>query len=719
MSFKLFLYQLTGKLKSVETIETQRENLQKDYQVFEKVEGSEELKAFLELEESVNSEKFKQKKTEIEALQFKGSREYNQQNEFYKLKKSSPIKKYFKVIGSTELKRFNQLKNSDKLNEYYTLYGYVKEGQFEKDKREIKGQVFKGSVEEKHLKDFKRLEKSGGIKAWLELNGSEKLKKHKKFGESEKLRKFVTGRNAPDMDKQTKKEFRLLKRDSEIKAYFKFERSKKLRLFHETEGSHDLKKYFELKDYTEADEFKKREAFLKDNKKFENSEAYKKYKRFKSLSADADLKFFLKYEKSGMYKNYLDVKDSFDLKRYFELEEIINSEEYKKRKAYLQDKKKWEKTEEYAQLQKYREMKKLPHLVTYFKYKDSNAFDFLRNWKVTFEDTFTENSLNRDLWETKGFWSEKLLGENYSMPGDLHIVTDGGNVAVDKKLILEVKKEKTSGKIWKMPVGFMPVELDYTTGLVSSAKSFWIEDGILHYWSPSGKETEYFYLKRSEISEYLSLSRMRVGRKNNYRKRFEIPIKKEYKGYLEGVTNQPRAVRESVSFERGKDPKGTMEIGLNYDSLSPGMVIQAKKEMPDLEVSIGDKFYVDDITDFPGRDSKNMRFRIIEKDGSMRDWGADWEIYRDFFDEYLQIVDTNVVRESVSFERGKDPKKVMGIGSFEDLKERWNNLQVAPSIGSINLEKLCFERTSSVSQIKYKSCSKGSGKSHQSTEQKV
>ena len=114
---------------------------------------------------------------------------------------------------------------------------------------------------------------------------------------------------------------------------------------------------------------------MKDKKKFEKSEAFKKQQRFKELAGSDDIKFFLKFEKSSLYKNYLDVVDSFNLKRHTELSEITGSDEFKERKAYLEDPKKWEKTEEYAKQQTYLEMKKIPHLVKYFAYKGSDAFD--------------------------------------------------------------------------------------------------------------------------------------------------------------------------------------------------------------------------------------------------------------------------------------------------------------------------------------------------------
>ncbi|KAF0236841.1 MAG: glycoside hydrolase [Prolixibacteraceae bacterium] len=479
MSFKIFILQLSGRLKQVETVEKQRKILQDDYFEFQKVDSSEELKKYLELEKEINSDEFKKKKTEIEALQFKGSKEYNQLKEFEVLTKKRAIKNYFKIFRSPELERFKKFKSSEKLAEYYQLFEYVREGQFDKDKKEILGQVFKGSVEEKHWIDFKKVEKKAGIKAFKELDKSDLLNKHEIFGKSEKLKNFVQLRNTPGKDKLKQKEYKSLKRDREIRSYFKFEESKKLKLYRETASSRMLKSYYELKAFVESENFKKQEAFLKDNKKFEKSEANKKYIRFKQLSSDPDIKFFLGFEKSSLYKNYLDVVESFDLKRYDELEELIGSKEFKERKSYLEDKKKWEKTEEFTRLDRYLAMKKLPHIVKYFKYKVTSVFDYLKTWEVVFEDDFLKPQLDAEKWATTSYMADKLLGDNYSLVGDNYVFTNGKNLKISGKLNIEVRKEKAAGKVWKMPAGFIPVEMDYTSGIISSWKSCWLEDGII------------------------------------------------------------------------------------------------------------------------------------------------------------------------------------------------------------------------------------------------
>jgi len=515
MSFKIFKLQFLGKLKPVETVEKQRKNLEDDYFGFQKVDSSEELKKYLELEKEINSEEFKKKKTEIEALQFKGSKEHNQIKEFDGLKKKRTIKNYFKIARYPELEKYKKFKSAEKLTEYYKLLEYVKEGQFDKDKKEILGQVFKGSVEEKHWIDYQKLENSAGIKAFKELDKSDLLKRHETFGQSEKLKNFVQLGNTPDKDKQKKKEFKRLKYDREIRSYFRFEKSKKLKLYRETTDSQELIRYYELKTFVESDSFKKREAFLKDNKKLEKSEANKKHNRFKQLSSDSDIKFFLGFEKSSLYKNYLDVTESFDLKRFTELEEIIASKEFKERKAYLEDNKKWEKTEEFARQNEYLRMKKLPHLIKYFKYKGSTAFDFLKEWEVVFEDDFLKSQLDTEKWATAVYIADKLLGDNYSVVGDNYVFTHGKNLKINGKLSIEVRKEKATGKVWKMPAGFIPVEMDYTSGVISSWKSYWLEDGIVEAkikFSPIPQIVSSFYLAGEQNMPRVNLIEM--GNKN-------------------------------------------------------------------------------------------------------------------------------------------------------------------------------------------------------------
>lgn len=85
----------------------------------------------------------------------------------------------------------------------------------------------------------------------------------------------------------------------------KFEHSKKLKLYRETAGSYNLKKFEELKNEIENEPFRKRVGFLKDKKKFEKTEAFRAWQKFKQLSADDDVRFFLKFHKSPLLQKLL------------------------------------------------------------------------------------------------------------------------------------------------------------------------------------------------------------------------------------------------------------------------------------------------------------------------------------------------------------------------------------------------------------------------------
>ncbi|MBK6283982.1 MAG: hypothetical protein IPF54_16190 [Draconibacterium sp.] len=227
------------------------------------------------------------------------------------------------------------------------------------------------------------------------------------------------------------------------------------------------------------------------------------------------MKFFFKFEKSELYKNYLDVAQSFDLKRFYELEEITSSKEFKETKAYLEDKKKWEKTDEFVRQQEYLKMKQLPHLVKYHKNKGTNIFNFFNEWQLVFEDDFQQVKLDTEKWSTKGYLAEKMLGDNYSLAGDNHIFTDGKNLQLNGKLNITVKKEKVKGKVWQMPAGFIPVELDYSSGIISSWKSFWTGDGIVEAkmkFDPVQQIVSSFYLTGEQNTPRLNL--LEMGAKN-------------------------------------------------------------------------------------------------------------------------------------------------------------------------------------------------------------
>lgn len=516
MSFRIFTLQLFGKLKPVEKIETERARLEKNYQAFLEAEKSEKLKKFQELESWVTSDGFRRRKQEIEAQVFKGSEEYNQLKELETLKKSAAIRRYFTVSGSAELKRFEAIHASEKLKEYYALKEFTENGEFTNLKREAEGQRFSGSAEEKRLHEFEQLQKNKALKAFLALQHSAELKKHEQFAASEKLRRFLELKNTAVHEKPLRKEFEQLKRDPEIKSYFRFENSRELKYYHEMKGNHLPERFGELQQETSSEAFGRRVAFLKDKKKFEKSEAWQKYLRYKTLLADADLKFYLKYKNSALYRNYLDVKDSFQLQRYNELLQLTASEAFLKRKAYLEDSKKWEKSEEYASLQNYQQLKKDPQVELYYKYCKSSEFDFLKTWEVTFFDGFQGSKTDDGKWIANTYWADRLLGEPFSQPGDLQGYSGGKNTVVrNGNLTIEVRREKRMGKRWQLPAGLVPTEFAYSSDTLSTAKSFSQREGIFEAkirFAPVKEVVSSCHLLGEKVSPQVTL--LEMGAKN-------------------------------------------------------------------------------------------------------------------------------------------------------------------------------------------------------------
>ena len=512
MSFRILTLQLTGKLKSVEKLEAERAALQKKYAAFIEAEKSATLVEYRELENWVGSGAMQQRKKELEGEVFKGSSEYLLLKELETLRKTRSIRDYFKVEGSAELQRFMKVKDSDLLKEYYQLKDYVEGGAFQRDKQAISLLKFHGSAEEKHLHEFEEMKKNHALQDFLKLQGSEAITRHHKFIESPKFKRYLELKNLPVADKAHKEELDRLAKDHEVVQYFKLENSKEFRHYKEMSGSHLPARYKELHDLVGSRAFRDKVSELKDKKKFEKSEAMQKYKKFKQLASVGDIRFFLKYEKSSLYRNYLDTKDSYPLQRYRELVAQTTSPEFLKRKAWLEDTKKWEKSEEYARHQRFMALKKDPKVELFFKFQNSHAFDFFNDWEESFSEEFGAGKPDWSKWTPNNYLADLMLGETFSQKDDLQAYTGGKNCSVSNgRLQIHVRKEKVISKAWHPGAGFVPVEFHYTSDILSTVKSFWQEGGIFEAkirFSPVNEVVSTCYLQGKKNSPLISLLEM-------------------------------------------------------------------------------------------------------------------------------------------------------------------------------------------------------------------
>ena len=313
--------------------------------------------------------------------------------------------------------------------------------------------AYKKSEELKRVEELDRLVKSG------EFTSKVKEIKARKFRDTEEYRK--------------EQEYLALKKSKDIKGYFKLRGSNELSAYKQAGKSVELEKYNELDAFIKTREFL--DARQSGKKKFKSSEAFQKQRQYKELKKSSMLRKYFKLKASAKMKNYIQVKGSDRLKRLEELKLYTNTDEFRRVKEYmaLKPQQKYEQSEDYKLEQEYLTLIKSEKLLWFRKLQKKNEFDKLKEWELTFEDDFTEGTLDTKKWMTNYYWGETLLKDTYALPGDKHFYTKGKNLEiVDSVLKIITRKETTTGKVWNPLQGFLIQDFDYTSGLISTGNSF-------------------------------------------------------------------------------------------------------------------------------------------------------------------------------------------------------------------------------------------------------
>lgn len=320
----------------------------------------------------------------------------------------------------------------------------------------------------KEFNDFKAYKNSEELKRVEELD---KLVKSSEF--TSKVRE-IKARKFRDTEQYRKEqEYLALKKSKDIKTYLKLKGSNELSEFKHASKSAELEKFNELDAYLKTREFL--DAKLAGKKKFKSSEAYQKLWQFNELKKSAMLRKYFKLKNSTRMKTYIQVKGSDRLKRLEELEQYINSDEFRKVKEYmaLKPRLKYEQSDEYKLEQEYLTLKNSEKLLWFRKLQKKNEFGKLKEWDLTFEDDFTEGTLDTKKWMTNYYWGDTLLKDTYALPGDKHFYTRGKNLEIaDSVLKIITRKETSTGKVWNPLQGFLIRDFDYTSGLISTGQSF-------------------------------------------------------------------------------------------------------------------------------------------------------------------------------------------------------------------------------------------------------
>lgn len=444
-----------------------------DYKKFIEVENSEYLIEYQKLNDSTNSSEHSNTKQELAE---KLKNEIQQKKNFDKQKKSKSFKTYFSTLNSSELANFNELNNSDELAEYNELEKLINSGQLKKVKASLANEL---KAEKAKTKQLSSLKKHPDIKAYNKVEDKDSIDKPSVFNEIETLESYLSSDKYQQKlnalvytnTEEYKKELRYKeqKANTKIKIYFKFAKSKQYAVYNELEGTEELSNYLKLEEYLNSEEYQKNiDAY-----KFENSQAYADEQKFIELKNNDNIKHWLKYKKAKNFLLFQETENSELLNEYNELNDLTNSDKFKEYKAYMLDKEKFQKTDEYSKEARFNELKNNEEIIWYLKIYNSNKFDELKQWKVTFEDRFNDQNINDQLWMNSFFWGKMLINDRYVIAGDKQYYTDNKNFDLSgDTLKIITKNESTEGRVWHPIHGFSTQEFNYTSGMLSTAHSF-------------------------------------------------------------------------------------------------------------------------------------------------------------------------------------------------------------------------------------------------------
>jgi hypothetical protein len=444
---------LLGLIPSTSKIEQAEKALITEFEKLHVFAGSDQLAKYNKLNELVNSSDFVQKRKETESLRYKNSEEYDKEKEFISLQKAKDIVLYFRTIGGHELKRFQELDGSDKIIGFEKLENFIKSPEFR---------------EKQKMKPFT-------------------------FRDTEEYSKFL--------------EYKSLKKDPEVKAFFRPRRKE------EPVKTKTVERFVELENYVRSPAFlaKKRMKPIG----FKESEEYKKLLEYNRIKESPEIKGFYRFLGSKEYANYLNTHDSKRLERYGELKEYIASPGFRERKAYLIDKKRFEKTEMFRQVQDYEKLAKNEDIIWYFKVKDSDKFDILMERELTFSDEFNGERLDTGKWITNYYWGDKLLKDRYSVESDLHAYTEKDNFELRNSVLkINTRPQRTTGKAWTADKGFITKEFSYTSGIINSGNIFRQKYGIftakIKLGNPQARSA--FWMLADAITPQIDICRTSKGK---------------------------------------------------------------------------------------------------------------------------------------------------------------------------------------------------------------
>ncbi|MCK5137578.1 MAG: family 16 glycosylhydrolase [Bacteroidales bacterium] len=269
-----------------------------------------------------------------------------------------------------------------------------------------------------------------------------------------------------------------------------------LQTYKDYEKSDELKHYLELEKEVTSSGFVLKKKKIK-KEKYKASEAFRKEERYNKLTKRSKGE-----EKSA---------------ELTELEEYINSEEFIKQKQYLIMKpaERYETTEEYQKEIEYQTLKKSEEVIWYYKTKKKYPFKEIERWDLTFDEKFNGSKLDTSKWMTRYFWGDKTMDSSFVLPDDMSFITDGDNIEFyDNKARIVTKAGSVEGIVWRAGQGFVSEDFDYTSGLISTAKSFRQKYGVFKakIKMAGGSVAQAFWMVSETMLPHIDIARFENGK---------------------------------------------------------------------------------------------------------------------------------------------------------------------------------------------------------------
>lgn len=222
-----FLFSKHKILRTTHEAEIFRQVFRENEGLFLRVEASEELKRYRELEEQIDSPQFKQRKKEIDQLSYKGSEYYKAEAQYKALLKHRKLKAYCQVYDSMELKGYEKMKTTDVYEEYVKLRTVVKSVGFDKKLHATEYAAYREIIKDPKVAALIKFENLQKYKDYCDIKDTnlpgefEKLTAYVQSAEFKEKRKFLIDKDRYKTTDDYKLvcEFEALKKHPDIVKY--------------------------------------------------------------------------------------------------------------------------------------------------------------------------------------------------------------------------------------------------------------------------------------------------------------------------------------------------------------------------------------------------------------------------------------------------------------------------------------------------------------------